>query len=152
MFFSDLVGWLPGESVYAFREDEEPQTFLADRFEGPFVCLFNPKIHLKENVPVKDHINLTGDNPLRKQWGDPKIPRFPDMSRIYQGDGEGRIIVFGDHPALNDFPEETIPVRHGLGEVLYLAARGKTIYGWVVGDLPEMYQEVVSFREEKLSE
>ena len=147
VFYSDISSWLSEEVVYPFREDEEPQVFLADRFAGPFLCLFNPAVELKENLPVRDHLNLTGDNPLRRRWGDPTIPRFPDMSRVYRHSGEGCLIVFGHHPALADFPEKTIPVRHGLGDVLYLAARQKAIHGWVVGDLPEMYQELVAFKE-----
>jgi purine-nucleoside phosphorylase len=50
----------------------------------------DPELRPGELVQIRDHINLTGLNPLRGQlpteWG----PRFPDMGEAYDGDLRAR--------------------------------------------------------------
>ncbi len=43
----------------------------------------NPELKVGELVLIKDHINLTNDNPLRGKNYDALGPRFPDLSKAY---------------------------------------------------------------------
>jgi purine-nucleoside phosphorylase len=51
----------------------------------------NPDIHAGDLVIIRDHINLTPDNPLRGVNDDRLGPRFPDMLHAYDREGNQRI-------------------------------------------------------------
>ncbi len=85
----------------------------------------------QENLPVRDHINLTTENPL---FGNQDDPRFPDMSRVYDFQGENAcVITQGDTGILSGWPEQTVPVAAGIWDAIALKHRGASLSAWVVG-------------------
>lgn len=52
----------------------------------------NPDIYAGDLVLIRDHINLTPDNPLRGLNDDRLGPRFPDMLKAYDREGNKKIL------------------------------------------------------------
>lgn len=52
----------------------------------------NPDIYAGDLVLIRDHINLTPDNPLRGLNDDRLGPRFPDMLKAYDWEGNKKIL------------------------------------------------------------
>jgi len=52
----------------------------------------NPDIYAGDLVLIRDHINLTPDNPLRGLNDDRLGPRFPDMLKAYDREGNKNIL------------------------------------------------------------
>ena len=82
-------------------------------------------------IPINNHINKTGKNPLREKLP-PKIT-FYDISKIYQPQKEGQIAeCFGNHP-----PHTTnathVQTRHLCNYAIEAYCAGfKIIFGYVV--------------------
>ncbi|NQV13957.1 hypothetical protein HQ531_00760 [bacterium] len=88
------------------------------------------------NLIVKDHINLSGENPLVGPVDLSKGSRFPDMSSVYETHGKpGVVVVQGEDQALEDFEEPWAPVSGGVWEAIMLKHRGYTIHAWLIADL-----------------
>lgn len=86
------------------------------------------------NQPVKDHINLSKQNPLNGPVDLKKGPRFPDMSSVYEGE-DGIIAVVGEDEELKNFKEPWAPVTGGIWEAIALKHRGYKIEAWIIADL-----------------
>lgn len=59
----------------------------------------NPALKVGDLVVIKDHINLSGENPLRGKNYDELGPRFPDLSKAY-------------HPLLIELAEKVASEQH----------------------------------------
>ena len=101
--------------------------------EGQAWLLFQGQTE-EENPAVIDHLNLTRQNPLIGPNDATFGPRFPDMSKVYEGD-QGVLVVQGHDPALADFPEPHVAVTAGVWEAIALNHRGFTLHAWVMTDL-----------------
>ncbi len=104
-----------------------------------FKCFYPPL----SNQRVKDHINLSKDNPLIGPADLSKGPRFPDMSSVYESNNDGIIVVVGEDKHLQDFKENLIQVTGGIWEAIALKHRGYKIYAWVIADLEKWINEKV---------
>jgi hypothetical protein len=132
-FYSKLVRHFGDESIRCFApraEDARPDKLLAGKPGGTRILMYYYSSETGDGLtPVKDHINLSAENPLIGFSGE---PRFPDMSRVYSEVGDdGVIVVQGNHEKLNSFPEQTVSVSSGVWEAIALAHQGKTIQAWV---------------------
>ena len=79
---------------------------------------------------VKDHINLSYENPL---IGSQDAPRFPDMSAVYPArDPNAVIAAMGDTDRLRAWPEQTVAIASGLWDAIALKHRGASLRAWVV--------------------
>ncbi len=94
----------------------------------------------QSNQPVKDHINLSSQNPLVGPVDLSKGPRFPDMSSVYESK-EGTIAVLGEDEDLNNFMEPWTRVTGGIWEAIALKQRGYKIQAWVIADLDKWINE-----------
>ncbi len=104
--------------------------------------LFQPADTRQQNEVVADHINLSANNTLIGPADLSKGPRFPDMSSVYEHEGDGAIVVFGQDPALHNFAENWIPVSAGVWEAIALKHRSYQLHGWVVADLAQWIEEI----------
>lgn len=86
------------------------------------------------NQAVKDHLNLSRENPLIGPVDLNKGPRFPDMSSVYESN-EGIIVVVGEDVDLNKFEEPWASVSGGVWEAIALKHRGYKIHAWLIADL-----------------
>ncbi|NQV42414.1 MAG: hypothetical protein HQ506_08685 [Candidatus Marinimicrobia bacterium] len=86
------------------------------------------------NHEVKDHINLSKQNPLIGPVDLSKGPRFPDMSSVYEGE-DGIIAVFGEDKDLKEFKEPWVRVTGGIWEAIALKHRGYKINAWLIADI-----------------
>lgn len=97
-------GYSPGEVSFPVRVMAllGIRTLIVSNAAGAI----NPDFRAGDLMLIRDHINLTGRNPLTgpnvDEWG----PRFPDMTRPY--DGEFRKIAKESATSLN------IPLREGV--------------------------------------
>jgi purine-nucleoside phosphorylase len=66
----------------------------------------NPGFRAGDICAITDHINLTGDNPLRGVWEPDSGPRFPAMANCYDSD----LVTLADRIA----ERLSIPLRHGV--------------------------------------
>jgi hypothetical protein len=96
--------------------------------------------YMISNQPVKDHINLSKQNPLIGPADLSKGPRFPDMSSVYEGD-HGIIAVLGEDEDLRNFDEPCAPVTGGIWEAIALKHRGYKIEAWIIADLEKWISE-----------
>ncbi len=90
--------------------------------------------YMIKNHIVKDHINLSKQNPLTGPVDLHKGPRFPDMSSVYDGE-DGIIAVFGEDDDLKDFNEPWAQVTGGIWEAIALKHRGYNISAWIIADI-----------------
>ncbi|NQV30848.1 MAG: hypothetical protein HQ508_08170 [Candidatus Marinimicrobia bacterium] len=95
------------------------------------------------NHTVKDHINLSHENPLIGPVELDRGPRFPDMSAVYEPQTESDlIVVLGDDVDLVKFTEPWAPVTAGVWEAIALKHRGYKIKGWLIADLEKWIREL----------
>ena len=95
------------------------------------------------NQTVKDHINLSHENPLIGPVDLDQGPRFPDMSNVYEPQTEaGTIVVLGDDVDLIKFEEPWAPVTAGVWEAIALKHRGYSIKAWLIADLEKWVLEL----------
>ena len=134
--FADTV-----EQCRQFVED-----LPADRF-SPAWLLFEPLQPLDGNLPVKDHINLSGSNSLIGPVDPDKGPRFPDLSSVYE-DTDGMIAVLGQDPDLKHFKESWCPVSAGIWEAIALKQRGYTLKAWLIADLEKW---ILDYAKQKIN-
>lgn len=90
--------------------------------------------YMIKNLVVKDHINLSKQNPLIGPVDLSKGPRFPDMSAVYEGT-DGIIAVVGEDEDLKGFNEPWAPVTGGVWEAIALKHRGYKVEAWIIADL-----------------
>ncbi len=95
------------------------------------------------NYAVKDHINLSHENPLIGPANLDRGPRFPDMSAVYEPQAESAlIVVLGDDVDLDKFQEPWAPVTAGVWEAIALKHRGYRIKAWLISDLEKWVREL----------
>ena len=61
----------------------------------------NPSIYAGDLVLVRDHINLTPDNPLRGLNDERLGPRFPDMLHAYDHEGNKKVLALASKLGIN---------------------------------------------------
>lgn len=98
----------------------------------------------QQNQIVKDHINLSPENPLIGPVDLSKGPRFPDMSSVYEDHNYsgGVVVVLGNDPVLENFEEPWSPVSEGVWEAIALKHRGYKIHGWLIADLEKWMNDL----------
>ena len=148
IFYKDLKNWLPEAEITTFYSDPLPGAFdyLYDyKNEEYVVMLFNAIGHEDGNLQVRDHINLTFNNPLIGKNDDTKGVRFPDLSNVYifSNDEESTVIASGETRQLSEYKDKIFTVKSGLNEAIVLAHAGIKIKAWLIGNLAEFYQEKI---------
>jgi hypothetical protein len=104
------------------------------------VILFKGVHYMIANHPVKDHINLSTQNPLIGPVDLSKGPRFPDMSSVYEGE-DGVIAVLGEDNDLQNLKEPWAQVTGGIWEAIALKHRGYKIEAWIIADIEKWISE-----------
>lgn len=113
---------------------------LTNETHQKVVILFKSDDSEKENQAVKDHINLSKQNPLIGPVDLERGPRFPDMSSVYE-DIEGIIVVQGEDDDLRHFKEPWARVEGGVWEAISLKHQGYTIQAWLISNLEKWISE-----------
>jgi len=139
-FQNALEAIFPGTQIIPFAgECEACSTQISamdNLFEEPVWMLYQPNDHIKNNRVVKDHINLSSQNPLIGPVDLGRGPRFPDMSSVYEDQQkDGMVVTFGDDEDLESFDEPWISVESGVWEAIALKHRGCKIQAWIIEDL-----------------
>ena len=145
-FVNVLNRTFPETAIFTFAENVQD---CRQRIKGlvipkgsEVVFLFAAPSSFQQNQPVKDHINLSAENPLIGPADLDQGPRFPDMSSVYTGaSANGWVVVLGSDPDLTDFKEPWAPVSGGIWEAIALAHRGCRIRAWLVADLEKWVNE-----------
>ena len=145
-FQADLATAFPKAQIYPFStrsDDCRTQVAAMDNLLGSNVwILFQALDRSLNNSAVKDHINLTSDNPLIGAVDLDKGPRFPDMSSVYGDQGaDGVVVVLGEDDELENFNERWAAVNAGVWEAIALKHRGCNIRGWLIADLEKWISE-----------
>lgn len=139
-----LATAFPLARLMPFSREVTAVTSNIDALDGleaaDVVLLFKAPEGQTENLSVKDHINLSAENPLIGPADLTQGPRFPDMSSVYNAQ-EGIIVVLGDDPRLIDFKEAWVPVDCGIWEAIALKHRGYSIHAWLIADLEKWISE-----------
>ena len=153
LFRGDIVKWFPEAPVFTFSSSpmgaREQVKVWREKGYQQFILLFNPVETPPENLVLKDHINLTHDNPLIGKHEEILGPRFPDMSSVYaDSTPSGVVVCMGEHKALETFREKVWPIRAGLHEAIALNASGAIVRGRLVSQLEELYNEILNLSEE----
>lgn len=87
-------GWSPAEVVRAVRTLRRcgvPDFLLTNAAGG-----IGDHLSAGDLMLITDHLNLTGMTPLRGPHEPHFGPRFPDMTRVYDGELRGRLAGAGD--------------------------------------------------------
>ena len=133
-----LTTVFPDSVVLTFADTPEQCRQMIDTLDGAghsrAWLLFKPLQSLDRNMPVRDHINLSGTNSLIGPVDTSKGPRFPDLSSVYEA-ADGMIAVLGKDPDLEHFQEPWCPVSAGIWEAIALKQRGYTLRAWLIADL-----------------
>lgn len=145
-FLADVKASLPSAQVHSFADmvmKSRAHVFeLPKPGKSPVWLLYSAKKNVpSQNMPVKDHINLSAENPLIGPNDADKGPRFPDMSSVY-ADQEGLIAVFGEDEDLKKFNEPWVKVGGGVWEAIALKYRGFILRAWIITDLQKWVSEI----------
>ena len=120
-FKNRLKQAFPQGSIVSYSENislcRERVAALDEHKLRQVVILFKGLPDPDSNQPVKDHVNLSHDNPLIGPVDLSKGPRFPDMSSVYEGN-DGIIVVVGDDIDLQNFKEPWAHVTGGVWKLL----------------------------------
>ncbi len=114
---------------------------LDNQADRQVYLLYKGVHHIVLNQLVRDHMNLSRENPLIGPVDLTKGPRFPDMSSVYE-DSEGIIAVLGEDEDLNNFKEPWAHVTGGVWEAIALKHRGYSIEGWIIADLEKWISSI----------
>ena len=143
-FYPRLGQAFPNKTIVSYAEDitvcQEQVSGLDDQDLRQATLLLKGVHYMISNQPVKDHINLSNQNPLIGPADLSKGPRFPDMSSVYEGD-DGIIAVFGEDEDLKNFKEPWAPVTGGVWEAIALKHRGYNIEAWIIADIEKWISE-----------
>ncbi|MCF7823109.1 MAG: hypothetical protein K9N35_02965 [Candidatus Marinimicrobia bacterium] len=144
-YVSAVEKLFPGLTIHSFatevKQSRQKVSSLQAQKNSDIWLLFQPCQPLAENLPVKDHINLSSENPLIGPNQDDRGPRFPDMSSVYT-DREGVIAVFGTDKDLDKFKEPWFQVSAGVWEAIALKHHGYRLRAWLVADLQKWGSEL----------
>ena len=143
-FLKMLKTAFPDTTIYPFssKVDDCRQsiTQLEGSQERSAIFLYQPVEMQSTNRFVKDHINLSPENPLIGPTTTASIARFPDMSNVYE-DKEGIVAVFGEDEDLNQFDESWAHVTAGIWEAIALKNIGLSLRAWLISDLEKWISE-----------
>jgi len=138
-FLTTLKAAFPDSLVLPFSEtikDTKTQIATLDTDTKKEAWLLFQSIDQRTvNESVVDHINLSTKNTLIGPADLSEGPRFPDMSSVYEHEGNGVIIVLGQDTDLDNFEETWVSVSSGVWEAIALKHRGFKIHGWLIADL-----------------
>jgi hypothetical protein len=144
-FQEELKQYCPTCQIFPFVTDVRECSSQIDALEGTdsnqVVLLYKAPQGSVENLAVKDHINLSHENPLIGPADLDKGPRFPDMSSVYEKPEDGVIVVMGEDSQLNSFTEPWVAVNYGVWEAIALKHRGVKIHAWLIADLQKWVRE-----------
>ncbi|MBT3254241.1 MAG: hypothetical protein HN995_05370 [Candidatus Marinimicrobia bacterium] len=144
-FHNKLEYALPGGTIVSYSNDiavcKQQVAALDSQDDRQVLLLFKGVHHIILNQPVRDHINLSKQNPLIGPVDLKKGPRFPDMSSVYEGK-DGIIAVLGDDDDLKNFKESWAHVTGGVWEAIALKHRGYTVEGWIIADLEKWISSI----------
>jgi len=147
-FLEILNQTYPNVSILAYSEDisvcQEQVADLDHQASRHVVILYGSSQSLDINQPVKDHLNLSKQNPLIGPADLNKGPRFPDMSSVYEAD-KGVIAVLGEDEDLKNFQEDWVSVTGGVWEAIALKHQDYKIEAWIVADLEKWISEILLF-------
>ena len=147
-FLEILNQTYPNVSILAYSEDisvcQEQVADLDHQANRHVVILYGSSQSLDINQPVKDHLNLSKQNPLIGPADLNKGPRFPDMSSVYEAD-KGVIAVLGEDEDLKNFQEDWVSVTGGVWEAIALKHQDYKIEAWIVADLEKWISEILLF-------
>ncbi len=143
-FHGRLEQAFPRGTIVSYSKDiaigRERVAELDDQDLRYVTLLFKGVHYMISNQPVKDHINLSTQNPLIGPVDLTKGPRFPDMSSVYEGD-DGIVAVLGEDEDLKNFDEPCAAVTGGIWEAIALKHRGYKIEAWIIADIEKWISE-----------
>ncbi len=143
-FLNALKTAFPDTAIYPFAMDSETSRKTIghmDDLKGKQIwILYLGNDNNGVNQPVKDHINLSSENPLLGPVDLSQGPRFPDMSSVYEDD-DGIVVVFGLDKDLKKFEEPWAEVDSGVWEAIALKHRGCKLRAWLITDLEKWVNE-----------
>ncbi|MBC8375279.1 MAG: hypothetical protein H8E26_04480 [FCB group bacterium] len=135
----------PGRIVVSYSNDiavcRKQVAALDSQNVRQVLLLFKGIHHMVSNQSVRDHINLTRQNPLIGPVDLSKGPRFPDMSSVYE-ENDGVIAVLGEDEDLKNFKEPWAHVTGGVWEAIALKHRSYTIDAWIIADLEKWISSI----------
>ncbi|NQT63811.1 MAG: hypothetical protein HQ556_12690 [Candidatus Marinimicrobia bacterium] len=144
-FHKRLEQAFPSGTIVSYSNDiavcRKQVTALDSQDVQQVLLLFKGVHHMVSNQPVRDHVNLSKENPLIGPVDLSKGPRFPDMSSVYEGN-DGIIAVLGEDEDLKNFKEPWAHVTGGIWEAIALKHRGYKVEAWIIADLEKWISSI----------